>query len=102
MTRPKIDSDDLRRNRLLATLPDADLNLLKPWISSLALPRSKILFDPGDEVETTYFPCHSTMVSLVIVLRDGREVEAATIGHEGAVGGIISRGHKPAFGRAVV
>ena len=30
-----------------------------------------------------------------------REVEAATIGREGAVGGIVSEGHKPAFGRAV-
>ena len=42
------------------------------------------------------------MVSLLIVTRDGREVEAATIGREGAVGGIVSDGHKPAFGRAVV
>jgi CRP-like cAMP-binding protein len=61
-----------------------------------------VLFEPGDDVVTTYFPCHRTMVSLLIVTRDGREVEAATIGREGAVGGIVSEGHKPAFGRAVV
>ncbi|OJU11462.1 MAG: Crp/Fnr family transcriptional regulator [Caulobacterales bacterium 68-7] len=102
MSRPLRDTDDLCHNRLLSTLPEADIGLLKPWLSVLALPRSKVLFEPGDEVETTYFPCHSTMVSLLIVLRDGREVEAATIGHEGAVGGVISRGRKPAFGRAAV
>ncbi len=93
---------DLRRNRLLATLPDVDLELLKPWLSVLALPRGRTLFEPGDEVNTTYFPCKTTIVSLLVVLADGREVEAATIGHEGAVGGIISSGRKPAFGRATV
>jgi CRP-like cAMP-binding protein len=102
MSRPAKEAEALSGNRLLATLPDTDLNLLKPSLSVIALPRSKVLFEPGDEVETTYFPCNTTMVSLLIVLRDGREVEAATIGHEGAVGGIISSGHKPAFGRAVV
>ncbi len=102
MSRPFKDSDNLSRNRLLATLPDADLSLLKPWLSVLALPRSKVLFEPGDEVDTTFFPCRTTVVSLLVVLADGREVEAATIGYEGAVGGVISSGHKPAFGRARV
>ena len=40
--------------------------------------------------------------ALLIVTRDGHEVEAATIGREGAVGGIVSAGSKPAFGRGVV
>lgn len=102
MSRPFKETDDLSRNRLLATLPEASLSLLKPWLSVLALPRSRVLFEPGDEVDTTYFPCSRTMVSLTIVLADGREVEAATIGYEGAIGGIISSGAKPAFGRATV
>ncbi len=50
----------------------------------------------------TYFPCLGTMASLLVISSDGREVEAASIGHEGAVGGIVSAGHKPAYGRAVV
>jgi len=102
MSRPFKATDNLSANRLLATLPAADLDLLKPWISVLAMPRSKVLFEPGDQVETTYFPCHTTLVSLLIVLEEGREIEAATIGREGAVGGIISSGQKPAFGRAQV
>lgn len=89
-------------NRLLAALGARDFEVLRPHLETVALPRGKVLFEPGDDVHTTYFPCVRTMVSLLIVTRDGREVEAATIGREGAVGGIVSEGHKPAFGRAVV
>jgi DNA-binding transcriptional regulator YhcF (GntR family) len=42
------------------------------------------------------------MVSLAIDLSRGRSVEVASIGREGAIGGIVSCGHAPAFTRAVV
>lgn len=89
-------------NRLLAALSAQDFAVLEPHLEPVALARGQVLFEPGDEVDTTYFPCHRTMASLLIVTRDGHEVEAATIGREGAVGGIVSEGHKPAYGRAVV
>jgi CRP-like cAMP-binding protein len=66
------------------------------------LRKGQILFEPGQDVEITYFPCRGTLASLLVISSDGREVEAASIGHEGAVGGIVSTGHKPAYGRAVV
>ncbi|WP_337187416.1 Crp/Fnr family transcriptional regulator [Phenylobacterium sp.] len=91
-----------RGNRLLSTLAPRDFDVLAPHLERVKLPRGRVLFEPGDEVETTYFLLHRTMVSLLIVTRDGDEVEAATIGREGAVGGIVSEGSKPAFGRAVV
>ena len=89
-------------NRLLAALSARDYAVLEPHLEPVALVRGQVLFEPGDDVNATYFPCRKAMVSLLIVTRDGREVEAATIGREGAVGGIVSEGHKPAFGRAVV
>ncbi len=101
--RAPVSNPPIRRaNRLLAALSSRDFAILEPHLEPVVLPRGKVLFEPGDEVTTTYFPCHRTMASLLIVTRDGREVEAATIGREGAVGGIVSEGHKPAFGRAVV
>jgi CRP-like cAMP-binding protein len=39
---------------------------------------------------------------MVIGVADGRTVEVATVGKEGVVGGIVSGGKAPAFGRAVV
>lgn len=89
-------------NRLLAAIPERDMELVERHLEVVALRRGQVLFEPGDDVAVTHFPCHKTMVSLVIVTRDGREIEAATIGREGAVGGIVSAGNKPAFGRAVV
>jgi CRP-like cAMP-binding protein len=89
-------------NRLLAALSERDFAVLAPHLDHVSLPRGRVLFEPGDEVDITFFPCHRTMTSLLVVTLDGHEVEAATIGREGAVGGIVSEGHKPAFGRAVV
>lgn len=66
------------------------------------LRRGQILFEPGQEVETTYFPCAGTVGSLLIVSEDGNEVEAGIIGWEGAIGGVVSAGSKPAYSRAVV
>ena len=40
------------------------------------------------------------MISMIVELEDGRSVEVASIGKEGAVGGIVSCGHAPAFSRA--
>lgn len=91
-----------RANRLLTALSARDFEVLEPHLELVDLPRGTVLFEPGEDVVTTHFPCHRTMVSLLIATRDGREVEAVTIGREGAVGGIVSEGHKPAFGRAVI
>lgn len=89
-------------NRLLAAVSVADFEKLVGRLEVVTLNRGQVLFEPGDDVITTYFPAHKTMVSLLIITRDGHEIEAATIGREGAVGGIVSAGNKPAFGRAVV
>ena len=89
-------------NRLLAALSPREYAVLEPHLEVVDLPRGQVLFEPGDDVVTTHFPCRRAMVSLLVVTADGREVEAATIGREGAIGGIVSEGHKPAFGRAVV
>lgn len=95
-------ADGLRSNRLLAALKPADCRLLEPFLQPVALRREAVLFEPGDDVHTTYFPCRHAMISLRLVTRAGEAVEVATIGREGAVGGVVSSGHKPAFGQAVV
>jgi CRP-like cAMP-binding protein len=42
------------------------------------------------------------MVSMTVDLSGGRSAEVASVGREGAVGGIVSCGHAPAFSRAQV
>lgn len=89
-------------NRLLASLKPAERSMLEPAMQAVLLHRGDVLFEPGQDVTHTHFPGPGVVASLVVTMSDGRAVETATIGREGAIGGIISAGHKPAFARAVV
>ena len=89
-------------NRLLSTFPVEARALLEPFGEVVELERNDVVHDSGSNVTSTYFPFGTTMVSLVIDLDEGRSIEVASIGHEGAVGGIVSCGHSPAFARAQV
>src|SRR6202035_5388554 len=61
-----------------------------------------LLYSPGQDVETVHFPCGPSLVSYVVPNEDGRDVETILIGREGAVGGIVSHGHLPAYTRICV
>jgi CRP-like cAMP-binding protein len=89
-------------NRLLAALSPLDFARIERHLDFVPLERGQVLFDPGNDVTVTHFPAYRTMISMLIVTSDGHEIEAATVGREGAVGGIVSAGAKPAFGRAQV
>ncbi|MCI4662228.1 MAG: Crp/Fnr family transcriptional regulator [Neomegalonema sp.] len=89
-------------NELLAHLTDNDLDLLTPIFDTWAGEEGHVLFEPGDRVDYTYFPCASSAVSLRVMFADGSNVETCLIGREGAVGGIVSEGHLPAFTQSVV
>ena len=89
-------------NYLIAALAPADRSLILPHLELCELARGQVLFEPGDDVTHVHFPCNSTLVALVTIMRSGESAVAASIGREGAVGGVVSSGHLPAFGRAVV
>lgn len=89
-------------NYLITALSPGDRMLIAPHLEQVELARGQVLFEPGDEVTHVHFPCDTAMVSLVTIMRTGETAVAATIGREGAVGGVVSSGHLPAFGRAVV
>jgi CRP-like cAMP-binding protein len=89
-------------NRLLSTFSPAERALLEPAATIVELSRGDVLFEPGADVPATHFPSAGTVVAIVIGIADGRTVEVATIGKEGAVGGIVSGGKAPAYARAVV
>ncbi len=89
-------------NRLLAALRPDILEELAPHLVLVDLPQDAVLFDAGDDVQHSYMPCGPTQVSLLVVTSDGQEIEAASVGFEGAIGGMVSAGFKPAYGRAVV
>ena len=89
-------------NRLLVTFPAESRALIEPHSTVVDLDLGAVVHAAGQDVVTTYFPFGTTMVSLYRDLSDGRSVEVASIGQEGAVGGIVSCGHAPAIARAEV
>ncbi|HWJ59809.1 MAG TPA: helix-turn-helix domain-containing protein [Sphingomicrobium sp.] len=88
-------------NRLLSTMDSEARALIEPFGTIVELDNSQVVLERGLDVTSTVFPFGSTMISLSVELSGGRAVEVASIGREGAVGGIISCGHAPAFSRAV-
>ena len=66
------------------------------------LQAGQVLYEPGNMVYHTYFPCGQALVSYIVLLDDARRVETAMIGREGAIGGIVSQGHLPAYCQALV
>src|SRR6185437_14503954 len=90
------------KNRLLESLPAKDKALIASGLQEVVLERGAVLFEPGEEVVDVYFPTQGMVGALVLDLKSGISAEAAMIGQEGAIGGIISEGDKPAFARAAV
>ncbi|BAQ47607.1 MULTISPECIES: Crp/Fnr family transcriptional regulator [Methylobacterium] len=92
----------LSGNLLLSALRVPDRALLEPHLELKAYRRGEVLFEAGVDVSHIAFPLGPCVAALVIGLQDGRAVETATVGHEGAIGGVVSQGLLPAFSRAVV
>lgn len=89
-------------NNLLMALRPSDLALLSPKLEKVQLASRQILYEPGDNISYVYFPCGPTLLSFIVLLQSGQEVEVALIGREGAVGGIVSQGRLPAYARTIV
>lgn len=99
---PPDNDAPLSGNLLLSALRLPDQALLKPHLDLREYRRGDALFEAGEDVGFISFPLGQCVAALVIGLQDGRAVETATVGHEGAIGGVVSQGSLPAFSRAVV
>ena len=88
-------------NGLLRMLPADDWQAIKKFLIIVAPAPGTILQDIGEAMDHVYFP-HSGMISLLTVMKDGRAIETATIGSEGAVGAEMALGVTTAITRAVV
>ena len=89
-------------NQIFKHLPRNAIDALFPWLERISIAKGDSLCEPGDAITHAYFPLNGTVVALVLPMRDGRAVAAATIGREGVVEGFVSRNPKPSFVRATV
>lgn len=94
---------DPRTNLLLSSLGARDWELIAPHLQLHTQAPGDVLHKAGDEVTQTWFPCDDASAGFVIGDIDGEApVDVATIGREGAVGGIVSNGRLAAYASAEV
>ena len=91
-----LNTSDKLQNGLLAALEPADYGLLVPYLRTAHFAQGAVLQEQGAPVERVYFPLNG-MVSLVSTMQDGRIVETAVVGREGAVSAFIGLGRSNAF-----
>ena len=72
-------------NRILLALPDNEFRSIRPHLEFLPLPHHRLLYEPNRKIDFLYFP-NRGLISLVIVMEDGKTVEVAVLGREGFAG----------------
>src|SRR6202162_407206 len=72
-------------NIILLSISDSDYDSLRPHLEYISLPNHLILHEAGGKLEFAYFP-NRGLISLVVVMKDGKTAEAGIVGNEGFTG----------------
>ncbi len=94
-------SSEAKLNRLLAALPDAEMQRWLPGLELVDLPLGLVLYEACKTESHVYFPS-SAIVSLLYIMENGDSAEIAVVGNEGIVGFPLFMGGNSTPGRAVV
>lgn len=89
------------RNRLLDALPPHSFQRLAKHVGVVSLSYGQVLYEPGSQIESVYFP-YDCVISLLRVVSVGKAAEVAVVGREGVVGGSTAIGLDISSFRAVV
>jgi hypothetical protein len=89
-------------NNLLRAARAGDFDQIQPFMELVRMSSGEVIHEPGENVLAALFPCGQSLVSFVVVMGDGKGVETALIGREGAIGGIVNQGRLPCYSRAIV
>ncbi len=72
-------------NSLLERLPRNVRDRIRPKLLAVSLQQGQIIHKPGDKIVHLHFPT-TCMISVAMMMRDGRSVEAGAIGSREVVG----------------
>lgn len=89
------------KNNLLATLSPEDYALVSGHLTQVDLEKGRLLYDPGDKVDTVYLPL-DCVISLMTLMESGAAIESATVGREGGVGLLAAISPRHSLSRAIV
>jgi CRP-like cAMP-binding protein len=88
-------------NQLLASLPNDDLQRLRPHLRTVRLRAKQSLHKQGEPIREVYFPTGGAC-SIIELMQDGQAAEIATVGSEGLLGGSVYFGQEESFTQSVV
>ena len=88
-------------NKILLSISDRDYSSLRPHLEYVSLPNHLVIHETGGKLEFAYF-LNRGLISLVVVMKDGRTVEAGIVGNEGFTGTPASVGLSRGPLRAVI
>jgi CRP-like cAMP-binding protein len=94
-------SADLKTNRLLAALPQAELQHWLAHMEYVELRLGEVLYEAGSTLSHVYFPT-TAIVSLLYVMQNGESAEIAVVGNDGLVGVSLFMGGDSTSSRALV
>jgi CRP-like cAMP-binding protein len=75
----------LVKNKILASIPDHEYRVIRPYLEYLLLPERYTLHEPSDTLRFAHFP-NAGLISLLIATEDGKTVETGIVGKEGVAG----------------
>jgi CRP-like cAMP-binding protein len=78
-------------NIMLLSISDRDYSSLRPHLEYVSLPNHQVLHEAGGTLEFVYFP-NRGLISLVVVMKDGKTAEAGIVGKEGFTGTLAAVG----------
>jgi CRP-like cAMP-binding protein len=78
-------------NKILLSISDGDYSSLRPHLEYVSLPNHLVLHEAGGKLEFAYFP-NRGLISLVVVMKDGKTAEAGIVGNEGFTGTLAAVG----------
>lgn len=88
-------------NHFLDSLDARDMAALEPSLERLSMERDRVLNEVGQAVEYVYLPIDS-ILSVVVVMLDGAQIESRTIGRESGYGLLHALGSRIAHERMLV
>src|SRR5580693_6815128 len=86
---------------ILLSISDSDYASLRPHLEYVSLPNHLVLHEAGGKLEFAYFP-NRGLISLVVVMKDGKTAEAGIVGNEGFTGTLAAVGLRRSPLQAVV
>jgi len=96
-----LDSAPRSPNGFLSALNADDFELIRPHLRTMELVQESVLVEVGEPLKRAYLP-HKGVISLVVKLAKGENVQIAMIGRDSVFGSFSALGDPTALNSAVV